>query len=95
MFGGSIALPGGRAVSGHLLHKANEYRERAKRSREIAHWISSIEAKQHLLETAQHFEALAEREEAEARKRREAVELHVDKIEAGQAQRKRRGYRDL
>jgi primosomal protein N'' len=31
----------------------------------------------------------------EARKRREQVELHADEIEAGQAQLKRRGYRDL
>jgi hypothetical protein len=39
-------------VSSHRFHKAQEYRERAKRSREIAHWLSSIETKQHLLETA-------------------------------------------
>jgi hypothetical protein len=68
MFGGSIALPRGRAVSGHRLQKVKEYRERAIRSREVAHWITDRETKQHLLETARHFEGLAEREETEAQK---------------------------
>ena len=55
-------------VSGHRLHKAKQYRERAKRSREVAHWMSNLDTKQHLLETAQYFEALAESEEAEAQR---------------------------
>jgi hypothetical protein len=55
-------------VSGHRLQKAKEYRERANRSREVAQWMTDRATKQHLLETAQHFEMLAETAEADAQK---------------------------
>jgi hypothetical protein len=54
-------------MSGHRLHKSKEYRERAHRSREVAHWMSDRATRQHLLKTAQHFETLAESEEQEVR----------------------------
>ncbi len=69
----------GCAVSGHRSQKAKAYRERAHRSREVAHGMTVRVTKQHSLETAQHFETLAVSEEAEARK---TIPVQTSKREA-------------
>ncbi|WP_114948710.1 hypothetical protein [Microvirga calopogonii] len=50
------------------LHKAKEYRRQAKEAQDVAKWISLLDVKQQLLETAQYLERLAEIEEQEAQK---------------------------
>ncbi len=50
------------------LRNAETYRRQAKEARDVAKWISMLDVKQQLFETAQHLEALAEIEEQEARK---------------------------
>lgn len=55
-------------MSARRLHKAKEYRRQAQQARDVAQWMSLLDAKQQLLETARHLEMLAEIEEQEARR---------------------------
>jgi hypothetical protein len=54
-----------------MSHKAADYRKRAREARERAAWLSSSEAREHLLELAVHLDLLAETEERWGQRRPE------------------------